>query len=113
MVNPMLTVTKRRGRLPLSMTSLSESSHQKSYARYITKLDSKRARIESKKSTKVKGYSQGWDSDDLKRDLRMNDDSETRHIPSIYAEPRARQPPKKDLHLRRQQEGTGNSVPAL
>lgn len=50
MVNPLLTMKLKRGRPPLPRTEVDVSGHQKSYNRYIAKLElSKRERIESKK----------------------------------------------------------------
>ena len=49
----MLSVKKKRERPPLSGTNIDGLGHQKSYTRYIAKLDFKRVKIESKKFTKV------------------------------------------------------------
>jgi len=56
----MLTVKQKRGRPQLSRTDIDGLGHEKSYSRYIASLDFKRAKIESKKSTKLKGDSKGW-----------------------------------------------------
>lgn len=86
---------KKRGRPQLSRTNIEGQGHLKSSNAYFAQVDFKRSKKKSKKSTKTKGDSQGWTSEDLKKVLHRIADSPDRHIPRIYAQASSEHPPKK------------------
>ena len=71
---------------PLSDTSFASLATLHSYSRYMPKLEAKRAKKAAKKSTKVRGPSGDWKSEDLKEALRACAAVENPNIPKIYKE---------------------------